>query len=107
MWQAVSCVNKTKQVEHYRADYCSQLQFLLGLGKSCHSTLLFNYQLPTTKQGHDSMVVFVDKLSKMVHIVPTTVTLTAPQLAVMFFKEVVQQTQPLNHDLVWLLVVGS
>ena len=36
------------------------------------------------------MVVFVDKLSKMVHIVPTTVTLTAPQLAVMFFKEVVR-----------------
>ena len=30
-------------------------------------------KLPTTADGHDSILVFVDRLSKMVHLVPTTV----------------------------------
>ena len=32
-------------------------------------------------QGNDAIVVFVDKLTKMVHYVATTTTVTAPQLA--------------------------
>jgi hypothetical protein len=28
-------------------------------------------KLPTTADGHDSILVFVDRLSKMVHLVPT------------------------------------
>lgn len=45
-------------------------------------------QLPRSKAGNDAIVVFVDKLTKMVHYVPTTTTVTAPQLASLFIREV-------------------
>jgi hypothetical protein len=41
--------------------------------------------LPRTPRGHDSIVTFTCKLSKMIHIFPTTTTLTAPELARLFF----------------------
>ena len=47
-------------------------------------------QLPRSKLGHDAIVVFVDKLTKMVHYVPTTTTVTAPQLSTLFIREVVR-----------------
>jgi hypothetical protein len=50
----------------------------------------FITQLPMTKQGHDAIVVFVDKLSKMVHLVPTTTSVDAPQVARLFMREVVR-----------------
>ncbi|KAJ9528300.1 hypothetical protein QJQ45_014284, partial [Haematococcus lacustris] len=45
-------------------------------------------QLPSTAAGHDAIVVFVDKLTKMIHAVPTTTTVTAPILARIFFDHV-------------------
>ena len=53
-------------------------------------TMDFITQLPMTKSGHDAIVVFVDKLSKMVHLVPTTTTVDAPQVAKIFMREVVR-----------------
>ena len=47
-------------------------------------------QLPRSKKGNDAIVVFVDKLTKMVHYVATTTTVTAPQLATLFMHEVVR-----------------
>jgi hypothetical protein len=47
-------------------------------------------QLPPTKDGHDAIVVIVDKYSKMIHCVPTTTTVNAPQLARLFFDEIVR-----------------
>ena len=47
-------------------------------------------QLPRSRCGHDAIVVFVDKLTKMVHYVATTTTVTAPQLASLFMREVVR-----------------
>jgi len=44
--------------------------------------------LPRTKSGHDAIVVFVDKLTKMVHYVATTTNVTAPQLSQIFMREV-------------------
>ena len=47
--------------------------------------------LPITRIGqHDAIVVFVDKLSKMVHYAPCTTTVDAPTLARIFFREVVR-----------------
>ena len=47
--------------------------------------------LPITRIGqHDAIVVFVDKLSKMVHYAPCTTTVDAPSLAKIFFREVVR-----------------
>jgi hypothetical protein len=45
-------------------------------------------QLPKTSSGHDAIVVFVDKLTKMVHFVPTTTEVSAPELAQVFMREV-------------------
>ena len=47
-------------------------------------------QLPRTRNGHDAIVVFVDKYSKMAHYTATTTTVSAPQLASLFWKEVVR-----------------
>jgi hypothetical protein len=47
-------------------------------------------QLPMTDQGHDAIVVWVDKLSKMVHYTATTTTVTAPELAQLMYREVVR-----------------
>ena len=46
--------------------------------------------LPRTRLGNDAIVVFVDKVTKMVHYVPTTTSVTAPQLATLFIREVVR-----------------
>ena len=47
-------------------------------------------QLPKTETCHDAIVVFVDKLSKMAHYVATRTEVTAPELAQLFFVEVVR-----------------
>lgn len=47
-------------------------------------------QLPRTKAGHDAIIVFVDKLSKMVHYAPTHTECTAEDVGKIFWKEVVR-----------------
>ena len=44
--------------------------------------------LPTTAEGHDSIVVFCCRLTKMLHFVPCCKTVTAPQLASLFVQHV-------------------
>jgi hypothetical protein len=46
--------------------------------------------LPRSRNGYDAIVVFVCKLTKMVHFVATTTNVTAPQLAQLFLREVVR-----------------
>jgi hypothetical protein len=41
-------------------------------------------QLPKSLKGHDAIVVFVDRLTKMVHLAPTTTTATAQDIAHLF-----------------------
>ena len=50
----------------------------------------FITQLPKTKQGHDAIVVFVDKLSKMMHAVPTRTDIDAVEVARIMYREVVR-----------------
>jgi hypothetical protein len=47
-------------------------------------------QLPKSRQGHDAIVVFVDKLTKQVHLAATQTTVTAPQLADIFWRNIVR-----------------
>lgn len=47
-------------------------------------------QLPKSLRGNDAIAVFVDKLTKMVHIAATKTTVTAPQLAEIFWTNVVR-----------------
>lgn len=46
--------------------------------------------LPLTKADNDFIMVVVDKLSKMVHFIPCKTTVTAPQVAKLFFREIVR-----------------
>lgn len=47
--------------------------------------------LPMTSRGHDTIVVMVDKLTKLAHFAPTVITITAPQLAEIVLTRIVLQ----------------
>src|SRR3954466_15877898 len=48
----------------------------------------FITQLPKTRSGFDAIVVFVNTFSKMVHLVPTRTTATAPDTAKIFYDHI-------------------
>ena len=48
----------------------------------------FITQLPETRKGHDAILVFVDRLSKMVHFAPTRTDVSAKGVAQLFFEHV-------------------
>lgn len=50
----------------------------------------FIVQLPCTTAGHDSILVVIDRLSKLVHLIPTTTEATALDVANLVIKEVVK-----------------
>lgn len=50
----------------------------------------FIVELPVSKSGNDTILVIVDRLTKMTHIVPCKSTITAPEVAELFIKEVVR-----------------
>ena len=47
-------------------------------------------QLPMTKLGHDAIVVFVDRMSKMVHFAPTTTEVSAKGVATLLRHHVLR-----------------
>jgi hypothetical protein len=53
-------------------------------------SLDFVVALPKTQGGYDAVCVFVDRLTKMVHLVPTTTSVTAEQTARLLFDNVVR-----------------
>jgi hypothetical protein len=46
--------------------------------------------LPPTSQANDFIMVVVDRLSKMTHFIPCKKTVTAPQVARLFWREIVR-----------------
>src|SRR4051812_29878125 len=48
----------------------------------------FITQLPRTKSGFDAIAIFVNTFSKMVHLIPTRTTATAPDTVKIFFDHV-------------------
>jgi hypothetical protein len=48
----------------------------------------FIVQLPKTRNGYDSIVVFVDKLTKRAHFQPCHTSITAPEVATIFFSTI-------------------
>jgi RNase H-like domain found in reverse transcriptase/Reverse transcriptase (RNA-dependent DNA polymerase)/Integrase zinc binding domain/Chromo (CHRromatin Organisation MOdifier) domain/Retroviral aspartyl protease len=44
--------------------------------------------LPKTTAGHDAIAVFVDRLTKMIHAVPTVTSISAPKLAELYFQHI-------------------
>ena len=50
----------------------------------------FVVQLPTTTSGYDAILVFVDRLTKMVHLAPTHSTCDAVETATLFTHHVVR-----------------
>lgn len=49
----------------------------------------FVVQLPLTANKHDAIFTVVDRLTKMVHFIPTTTTATAADTAALFYNEIV------------------
>jgi len=71
--------------------YAGKLQPLSVPGRRWESvTMDMIVKLPVTAAGHDSILVFVDRLTKMVHFVPTTESLTAHGFAKLFIENVVR-----------------
>ncbi len=54
-------------------------------------TLDFITQLPVSDKGFDAIMVVVDKVTKMVHIIPTTTTCTALQVAELYRDHAIAQ----------------
>ena len=48
----------------------------------------FITHLLTMNNGHDAVVVFVDRMTKMIKVEPTTTTASAPDIAQIFFKTI-------------------
>ena len=46
--------------------------------------------LPKTAAGHDSLLVVIDRLTKMTHVMPTTQSVTAEQTAQLLFENVIR-----------------
>ena len=46
--------------------------------------------LPKTSRGHDAAWVFVDRLTRRGHVVPCSKNITAPELARLFFEQVIR-----------------
>lgn len=55
-----------------------------------HVTMDFITGLKTTKRGVDAICVFVDRLTKMTHLVPTTKSVTSAETAFLLFNNVVK-----------------
>jgi hypothetical protein len=80
----------------------------------------FITQLPMTKAGHDCILVFIDSLTKMVHLVPTISKVSAVESAKLLFhnvwrlhglpKEIVSDRDPRFTSECWteiMLMVGN
>ena len=48
----------------------------------------FVVQLPTTRQGYDATLVIVNRLTKRAHFIPTHTSVTAPEVAKLFFVNI-------------------
>ncbi len=48
----------------------------------------FITKLPVTKRGHDAIYVVVNKLTKMVHLIPTHTKCNARQTALLYYENV-------------------
>src|SRR5215212_10026170 len=55
-----------------------------------HVSMDFITQLLLTRGKYDTIVIFINMLSKMVHFIPTTTTATAPATARIFFDSIFQ-----------------
>src|SRR5262245_10152279 len=53
-------------------------------------TMDFIVQLPLTRQGHDTIVVFVDRLSKRAYFQPMYTSATISKIAKIFFTTIFQ-----------------
>jgi hypothetical protein len=46
--------------------------------------------LPCSKAGYDAILVVIDRLSKMVHLIPTSTNVTAPEVGKLFVENIVK-----------------
>ena len=87
-------VNTCLQCQKNKPSNQSQLGLLNSIPTPEHRwhtvTMDLITALPRTKSGKDCIVVFVDKMSKMSHYVPTITAISAPMLAKLFIDNIVR-----------------
>jgi len=87
--QYVSSCDSCQRVQYSRQKPAGKLKPLPVPDRRWESVSLdLVTDLPPTSRGHDAVVVFVDRLSKMVHIAPCTKTASAERCAELFEREV-------------------
>eukprot|EP00983_Pelagomonas_calceolata_P021783 683290-Pelagomonas_calceolata.AAC.1 len=64
----------------------------------------FIVKLPKSTLGYDAILVFVDRLTKMVWLVPTTESTSAAEFAQMFVEHVVSDRGPQFNSIFWASV---
>lgn len=77
---------KNKPSNTHRAGLLQSLDIPDCLWQSV--SMDFITQLPETKQGYDALFVVVDRLSKMVVLIPTHTKVTAAGAATLYFEHV-------------------
>ncbi|GAB2284509.1 hypothetical protein Dimus_039673 [Dionaea muscipula] len=84
----MSCLSRVK-AEHQRP--AGRLQPLpIPEWKWEHITMDFVTGLPTTRNGHDSVWVIVDRLTKSAHFLPVKVTFSLERLARLYIREIIR-----------------
>jgi hypothetical protein len=86
--RACDACQKNKSSTLMRAGKLKPLPIPSGRWHSIGTDMIV--KLPRTACGYDSILVFVDRLTKMVHLVPTTESLDAEGFAKLFLMHVVR-----------------
>ena len=89
--QFVATCPSCQQCKHPTRKKAGMLQPLpLPECKWDHISMDLITQLPRTGQGHDAIIVFVDCLTRMIHMAPTTSDVSAPETAKLLLRNVMR-----------------
>ena len=85
----VQTCDKCQRIKHHNQPLERELQPLEIPTKPWQSVSLdFITHLPTTTQGNNSILVVVDRFSKMAHFIPTKDTVTGNETAKLYFNNI-------------------
>jgi hypothetical protein len=74
-----------------KAGRLQPLSIPYGVWESVSMDLITKLPKTQSTPAHDSILVFVDRLSKMVHLVPTTEAISSKEMVSLFFTHVVSK----------------
>jgi len=85
IWHGVWSANKLRQNINTSQGYCNHYPFHMEVGNYFYG---LHNRLPKTRKNNDSIMVVVDKLSKVVHYIPVQSTYNVVQIAHTFMQNI-------------------